>query len=375
MLDCCVHYQWNFMMSDFLKKVISEKVNIVFDVQLLMLILALILQPLPVLNDDVLVEICGYTNWIVLYNMAICSRRFQQVAKRAFVEKLEGRLTLTNRGNDRTLLRIFGAYAKRFDCPTEIKISSEVVWSQLNTAKLKIMAVDPFQLCLNRNFGQLTHLELSRDISEYPVPKFNLNFIEYMPQLVNLVIRGCMTIDCPRNFLPCKLQSLELHMFKCVLTPVEKMLTPLLSQNTKLKKLVISASDIIGYPDRCVEIIEECSTYRTLETLTLQMERFITTPQLKLCQELNQLEVSSCNKDNLIEFIELTTHLRKLNVLKIELIDWDEYAEDILMPLAAIAPANLKFFTIVGYGPPKNWNSFVAAMPLTCKCTYDGPEL
>lgn len=310
-----------------------------------------------------------------LYNVAICSRRFQAVAVRTFDIELRGHFELyKGHNNIREIMRIFGAFIKRFEFQPDLNLNPSFIWPYLNASKLEIMKINPRVLHFNdiqARFDKVTDIKL--EMYDHPYFPLDANFNACFPNLKQLLLSGTMDIKCSANHIPRALHTLEIKVHPLGSIPLDEALRSFLSVNFELLNLKIGRRSYVGNPNTCIDIMVECHTHKTLQSLCIQAEEFPTTPKLQRFEELKRLEVTCDSMDGILQFLPLTTHLPKLDHLAIKSIDMEtrDYYEPVdWMMIPTITPPSLKTFNFVGFDPPGQWEAFAAAMPQSCECSF-----
>lgn len=324
----------------------------------------------PVLCDDVMLEIFGNLTLKQLSKVAQCSRHFEQLAQYAFSLKLDGRLEdISDRSskfyippNERNdIMRVFGLFAKHVNvncCPRP--------WDVFDVNKLQSLLVRPSQIDSQR-FANVKHLEL---ICLRKKNKIDIDFGESFPVLKSLKL--VLTAQFRPRQLPRGLHALNLNFKSLTVEP--NALKACLALNPEIQELTLSGLNV-QLSDLC-DCMIKLGIHLTLKSLKFQRNSYPSrglSHKLTMFQELRTLKLDTVQvtaKDPHNNF-ELLRQMPNLETLHITNCLWGVVINKTLKTSAAHVLPNLKELVL---GPAlfyrSKFDDFVAVMPSTCKCYY-----
>lgn len=347
-------------------------------------------QPVPALNDDVLLRIFAELELVDLSAVTKACRRFNELAQYTFSRIKQRRLTLTqdvlmDPGKVYDILCVFGPFTEHFAHDVMWLFYSPLVWFELKIASLKSMKIDPFRMRLDRidkfisadRFEQLESLHLF-SMNANP-PALNFNFRHWFPNLKSLKLVVGMDIVYDEELLPRTLHTLDMDLL--LSDNSQENYKILLRLNPDLVNLRLRDHAWRLKPNDILNMLIDFGLHAKLESFeliddreTFQYDDFmyeftLLTPRLNMFQRLKTLVFGSRVIMCIVQNVPVLGQLTNLEILKMSMANYVD-PEPFLMALATNCPVSLKEFAVPGQIEisEDNWKAFVAAMPNTCKC-------
>lgn len=311
------------------------------------------------MNDDVLLHIFSNLNLLDLLAVAKCNRRFMLLAQKACVMSTLEQNDLTRTPNRRQsieILNIFVDHIRHFNdkyFPRKI-VKSAQLWKRLNVSQLKSLIIDLFTFeyivkgpQTQRLVNRFENLEYFRPYGRF-VPcaielndeydEMTINFPKMMPKLKKMKMENGAKIRCAENQFPRTLESL-------VFAGDREMYESYVRLNPKLTRITL------------------CAIVTIVDSEDLRNFTYDFYPSLSW-----GLLANTRNKHfqkTLADFIGL----EHIKLVLDRAIGTDP--GNFLMKFAKALPPQLKTLHCELYpnGYDAEWSTFVATMPVTCKCT------
>lgn len=225
-----------------------------------------VIQSMPALSDDILLEIFANLDVGELNNLAQCCRRFESLALTTFETVWDGWLYLDEDTINR--LRIFGSSARHVFCvPPKNELLLQ--WPQLNLENLESMDVDVSQihdLCQqNIRFNQVERLVLRCKVPNAAYD--HIKFGQCFPKLnsLNWELAGISNQD--EQHLPRGLKYLKL-IYSGPSSLAEPRCEQLLRLNSGLRVLKMDTSPM--RMNKFIRLIVRCNVHLTLESFSFE---------------------------------------------------------------------------------------------------------
>lgn len=331
--------------------------------------------PLPVLCDDVLLDIFAGLNMEELFKVAKCSYRYQALAQSTFARALAGNFQLSNDlpksiTRIEALLRVFGPLVQQFKASfTSTGRRSSIIWQHLDINQLKSLTIEGKTLAYIPPDGAFTQLKELRLFNIVACPVLNRQIVgtHRFPALKTLELEFYDNDDGSYYQYPSLMQRAT-HNFKT-----------LLRSGGHLERVRLRHMPLHLALTELITFLAQLGKNRTLRELVMVIDirhsfhfgNIVLTPTILLFSQLRVLDLGGKRVHNLIAMQTMLKDMPHLEYVRFMMNDRVHMSKkgEFLMLLAGSLPPKLKEF-VTGSVDRDVWQTFLAAMPNTCMCQH-----